>query len=465
MKKFTKIEMLPELFSGKKFKAVEWQDDNFVEVSNGQVVTDEGVNFDVMNADEAEWVLWVKPIKTGVISKEEALKALYEGKSVKAKDWTDEVIFVKDGQIMINGAKPFNIMTAEEKEWVIIEEEARGNEHEEIAELKSMIAKLLKNDEKEKEKDGRSVEVQESTTELLKAVYGVTTPKQIEKQFFDALDGANSTKDIEKTVCEYIPYCWIGGRTVGTTSVYYANMRNIIKKIGNENYRDLALSLFLPPKGFYEMVQSGITENKKEAIRDRNTFNPKFINELLAKLKTKILSDDFSDKPRQTDEAREKAYYYYSYLTVATGRRQTEILKTLEIKKAKKGFEFDGLLKKRESDESKIEAFALDDDFSFLTKLVKYVQEHIDAKSFTEKEINSKFNNPFNNALKRITGTNFTAKEWRDIYAEMMWYMNDAKTKSNIDKRDYKAKILGHENDGKLSATEHYDVWEAIDEE
>lgn len=463
MKKFTKVEMLPELFSGKKFKAVDWQDDNFIEVSNGQIVTNEGYSFDVMSAKEDEWVLWVKPIKTGVISKEEALRALYEGKSVKAKNWTDEVIFVKDGQIMINGAKPFNIMTAEEKEWVIIEEEARGNEHEEIAELKAMIAKLLKNDEKEK--DGRSVEVQESTTELLRAVYGVTTPKQIEKQFLDALDGANSTKDIEKTVCEYIPYCWIGGRTVGTTSVYYANMRNIIKKIENEIYRDLALSLFLPPKGFYEMVQSGITENKKEAIRDRNTFNPNFINELLAKLKTKILSDDFSDKPRQTDVARERAYYYYSYLTVATGRRQTEILKTLEIKKAKKGFEFDGLLKKRESDESKIEAFALDDDFAFLAKLVKYVQEHIDAKSFTEKEINSKFNNPFNNALKRITGTNFTAKEWRDIYAEMMWYMNDAKTKSNIDKRDYKAKILGHENDGKLSATEHYDVWEAIDEE
>lgn len=463
MKSFTKSEILPDLFSGKKFRAAGWKEEKYVEVLNGQIVTNDGDPFDVMGADSEEWFLWVRPIKTGVISKEEALKALYEGKSVKAKDWTDEVIFVKDGQIMINGAKPFNIMTAEEKEWIIVQEEARTSEHEEIAELKAMIAKLLKNDEKEK--DGRSVEVQESTTELLKTVYGVTTPKQIEKQFLDALDSANSTKDIEKTVCEYIPYCWIGGRTVGTTSVYYANMRNIIKKIENENYRDLALSLFLPPKGFYEMVQSGIVENKKEAIRDRNTFNPKFINELLAKLKTKILSDDFSDKPRQTEESRERAYYYYAYLTVATGRRQTEILKTLEIKKAKKGFEFNGLLKKRESDESKIEAFSLDDDFAFLAKLVKYVQEHIDAKSFTEKEINSKFNNPFNNALKRITGTNFTAKEWRDIYAEMMWYINDAKTKSNIDKRDYKAKILGHENDEKLSATEHYDVWEAIDEE
>lgn len=465
MKSLTKNEILPDLFSGKKFRSMDWEEERYIEVSNGQIVTNDGEPFDVMGADDEEWVLWVKPIKTGIVTKEEALKALYEGKKVKAKNWQDEVIFVKDGQIMINGTKPFNIMTADEKEWLIVEDaEAKTSEHEEIAELKAMVAELLKNSEKEKTVDGRNLEVQNETKNILKEVYGVSTPKEIEKQFKDALNGAKSSRDIEVAVCQYIPFCWIN-RTVNTTVAYYTNMRNIIKDIENEAHRDLGLALFLPPQGFYERAHDVVVANKKEALREKNTFSPKYINELLAKIKAKIVSDDFSDKPRQTDEQREKAYWSYAYLTIATGRRQVEILKTVSIVKNKREFFYDGISKKNEGDVTKIKAFALDDDFEFLTKLLNFIQTHIDSKNSTEKEINQKWNNSFNNALKRITGTSFTAKEWRDIYAEMMWYSNDAKTKSNIDKRDYKAQILGHESDGKLSPTEHYDVWEAVEDE
>lgn len=470
MKTLTKSQMLGDLFSGKKFHATEWEEDIYIVVDNGQVVTNDNESFNVMDAKEDEWVLWKKPKKKDdVISKEEALKALYEGKRVKATDWkNDEVLFVENGQIMANNAEPFNIMGAKEKEWIIVldEQESRDNNQDaEIAELKSMLQEVL-NAQNTPKMDGRSKEVQDSTNELLKSVYGVTTPKEIEKQFKDSLESANNSKDIEKTVCEYIPYCWIGGRTIGTTSVYYSNMRNVIKSIENETYRDTALSLFLPPQSLYESVQTQVSDNKKEVIRDKNVFDAKHIKSLIVSIKEKILSDDYSDKPRQTALEREKAYYAYSYLTIVTGRRQSEILKTLTLKRKNKksAYEYCGILKDHEEGKC-IKAYSLEEDFDFISDLTDYIQEHINAKDFTEKQINSKFNNSFNNALKRITGTSFTAKEYRDIYAEMMWIKSENHNDSSIDKRDYKAEILGHKYDGKLSATEHYDGWEAMDEE
>jgi len=462
MKTLTKSEMLSDLFTGGKFRASAWEEDTYIVVDSGQVVTNENEAFNVMDSKEDEWVLWKKPKKKdAIITKEEALRALYDGKRVKATEWENEVLFVKDGQIMVNGKEPFNIMRANEKEWMVVTDEVK-EELNELAELKAMVSELLKN----KNKDGRNNEVQSNTNELLKAVYGVAAPKEIEEQFKRQLENAKSTKDIEKVVCEYIPYCWIGGRTLGTTSVYYSNMRKVIKDIENETYRDTALSLFLPPQSLYESVQTKISDNKKEVIRDKNVFDAKHIKELIVSIKEKILEDDYNDKPRQTALEREKAYWAYSYLTIVTGRRQSEILKTLSVrrKNKKSNYEYCGILKDREEGKC-IKAFSLDDDFDFISDLVDYIQEHINAKDFTEKQINSKFNNSFNNALKRITGTHFTAKDFRDIYAEMLWIKNKSEKDSNIDKRDFKAEVLGHEYDGKLSATEHYDAWEAIDEE
>lgn len=471
MKTYTKDQLFGEIYLNEdvKFTSTQWEEDNFIMQQDGQIIDHEGNPFNLMTAEDTEWIVWVEPKptqNTPIITKKEALKALFSGERVKALEWDNKALEVKGGQILLNDKAPFNIMTAKEKDWVIIEEcKNTQNESQQIAELKAMLEKVLaQNSAKEaKHTDGRSTEAQANTTDTLKEVYGVSTPKEVQAQFKEKLENAHSTLDVEKAVCEYIPYCWIGNRTLGTTSVYYSNMRKVIEELKNEDHRERGLNLFVAPQSVYETVQAKITENKKEEIRNKNTFEKKYIEDLMKKIKDKILSDDFSDHPRQTDEEREKAYWAYAYLTIVTGRRQSEILKTLEIKKKNKVWQYCGIIKDREEGKC-IDAYALDEDFEFLSDLVDYIQSHLESDKFTKREINSKFNNPFNNALKhkRITGLAFNASDYRDIYAELLWLKEADKKGSQIDKRDFKAKVLGHKYDGKLSATEHYDGWEAV---
>jgi len=494
MKTYTKDQLFGEIYLNEdaKFTSTKWEEDKYITVQDGQIIDNEGNPFNLMTAKDNEWTIWEEPKQnTDTITKEEALKALYSGKRVKALEWDNKALEVKDGQILLNDKAPFNIMIAKEKDWVIIEEcqTKDTDSSKEIAELRAMLEKvLIQNGKKEtKHTDGRSAEAQANTTDILKDVYGVSTPKEVQSQFKEKLENAHSTIDIQKIVCEYIPYCWIGNRTLGTTSVYYSNMRKVIKELRNVDYRETGLNLFVAPQSVYETVQTNITEHKKEEIRNKNTFDLQYNKDLIISMKENISSDNIPITPRQT-EVREKAYWAYAYLTMVTGRRQTEILKSLEFKKEKGTWLYCGIKKDRE-DGKCIEAYALDEDFEFLSDLADYVQgfvkdeiyEKIESKLsketdskkkaalkkeleelyFTESEINSKFNGIFSNALKRITGTSNKASDWRDIWAEMLWLEKGEEEGSQIDKRDFKAKVLGHKYDGKLSATEHYDGWEA----
>jgi len=468
MKKLNKEKATKLLFGGKRIRAIDWDDNQFIEFKGGQVVTETGELFDIMKSKESEWVEWSEPVEKSdeVISREEALSALISGKKVRSKEWIASYLEFKDGQIVDEKGNLYDITKSDIEEWVIGEYEApsKDNASKEIAELKSWIKELLKSKEAEpKAKDSRDTGVQANSNEIIKAVYGVTTPKQVLELFKERLESAKNSRDIEKVVCEFIPYCWIGKGSINTVKNVYTSMRKVIKELENETYKDVALTLFLPPQALYEASQAKVDDNKKEQIRNKNTFNPKHIEKLLKEIKTKLENDDFEDKPRQTTIEREKAYWAYAYLTMVTGRRQAEILKTLSIVKKEDGWYYCGISKDRK-DGKCIKAYSLDDDYVFLNELLTYIQEHIGADKLTQREINSKFNNPFNNALKRITGTSFTAKEWREIYTEMLWLKNGGEG-SNIDKRDFRAEILGHEYDGKLSATEHYEGWEAVEDE
>jgi len=468
MKKLNKEKATKLLFGGKRIRAIDWDDNQFIEFKGGQVVTEAGELFDIMKSKENEWIEWSEPVEKSdeVISREEALSALISGKKVRSKEWIASYLEFKDGQIVDEKGNLYDITKSDIEEWVIGEYEApsKDNASKEIAELKSWIKELLKSKEAEpKAKDSRDTGVQANSNEIIKAVYGVTTPKQVLELFKERLESAKNSRDIEKVVCEFIPYCWIGKGSINTVKNVYTSMRKVIKELENETYKDVALTLFLPPQALYEASQAKVDDNKKEQIRNKNTFNPKHIEELLKEIKTKLENDDFEDKPRQTTIEREKAYWAYAYLTMVTGRRQAEILKTLSIVKKEDGWYYCGISKDRK-DGKCIKAYSLDDDYVFLNELLTYIQEHIGADKLTQREINSKFNNPFNNALKRITGTSFTAKEWREIYTEMLWLKNGGDG-SNIDKRDFRAEILGHEYDGKLSATEHYEGWEAVEDE
>jgi len=423
-------------------------------------------------------------------NKDDIVAKLYKGKKFRATTWKKtSFIHVVGGQIVDNDSQPFNLSGAKDDTWVAFKKKKKSantnqsaSNAEEIAELKKMIMTLTKDKtqaptktvavpkadntptDKHKSQNKNKVTNMGATSlqEILECTYGATSPKDIHAQFKERLEDAKSTRDIEKAVCEYIPFCWAGGRTPSTTTSYYSHMRNVIKKAKiNDNYRDTALALFLPTQRLYETVQGKVVENKKEEIRNKNTFNKEAIEEKIAFIRSTIEEDIYPDKAKRTDINRERAYWAYVYLTMVTGRRQSEILKTLIITPdAKRVWEYCGIIKDRE-DGKCIKAYSLDDDFEFLNNLTAFIQEHLETDKYTLREINAKFNSVFNNALKRITGMSYTASDWRDIYAEMMFIQEAKDDASHIDKRDFKGEVLGHEYNSNLSATEHYDGWEA----
>jgi len=204
-----------------------------------------------------------------------------------------------------------------------------------------------------------------------------------------------------------------------------------------------------------------IDDAKKAKIRDEESFEIEHMEAIIAKLREMIEGGDdaiMETKTRQQTLERAKAYVYATYLALTTGRRMIEILKTLRIEKRGSEWVYCGIAKDRSEDEKCIKAYALDNDFVFLSELLQYVQEHIKetgGENMTPTQINSKFNNPFNNAFKRLTGTGFTFKDSRDIFAELLWD-KEGKSGSWVDQRDFRAEVLGHEYDKSLSTPEHY---------
>ena len=257
-----------------------------------------------------------------------------------------------------------------------------------------------------------------------------------------------------------MPYCWIGGRTLGTTSVYYSELRKIVKEVGGD-FEEMSLALLVPPLGLYEASQAKVTASTKEKHIERDTYNIEYIKSIISKLKDSITTGNIQ-KTRQQTQERAITYVYATYLAFVTGRRQIEIIKTLKIVKKGNEWFYEGLAKKNE-DNISIKAYSLDNDFEKLAELLEYIQKTLGTQDMTKMQANSKFNNSFNNAFKKLTGTNFTFQDAREIYADILWSESDDNNSTWNSEQAFKAKVLGHSiSQDRLTATEHYMTKEAV---
>lgn len=310
--------------------------------------------------------------------------------------------------------------------------------------------------------------------ETVKIFYGVSSLKDVREQFKDELLNCNERKDVLRVITKYIPYCWMGGRKIKTVARYYADMRNVIKDV-NDEYQDLALELFSVPVDVYERIKKADTEKVLEKLDTQETFDliiientinilKKYINTAL-ELGTEATVEDYKNngvpiaKQQKVEQAR--AYLFASYLALTTGRRNTEILKNLELVKKKDGWYYKGVDKKGVPD-IEIKAVALDDDFKFLNSLLEQLRKDVKTDNLTNQEVNSKYNHIFNRSFKRITGLNYTFHDAREIYAEIAYIRYGKKKNTEREEQDYKADILGHEIDkDRLITTDHYRTMKA----
>ncbi len=447
--------------------------------------------------------------------KNTAIQKMMDGAKVRATKWEQgKYIYLNDSmQIVDNEGKPFNIKNCKEKSWELYKEPEISCDNKELV---GMIKKLLDEVNELKKainnKDNVDVDVdvdvgyiaesvadevvsavksslkdeikeavreedptnEFSSAEAIKIFYGVDSPGQVKEMFKDELLKCNDKRDVAKTVSKFIPFCWMGGRKIKTVARYYADMRNIIKEV-NDEYMEYALELFAVPKEAYERIKQIDTKKVLEKLESKETFDEKEIEMTMEQVKKWILKamelgDDVSIEewkaaglPMQKQQTveRARAYLYAIYLAYATGRRITEILKTLEIVKKEDGWYYKGIAKKGGND-SEIKAVALDDDFELLSKLLQQIRKDIDTKNMTNAQVNSKFNHIFNRALKNITGLKYTFHDLREIFAEMAYLKFGKKNGSDREKEDYISDILGHEiNKDRLVSANHYMTKEA----
>lgn len=417
--------------------------------------------------------------------KNTALTKLMGGDKVRAANW-DKNKFIsinKDGQIVDNNGKLYNIVTAKEKDWELYKEPVAkiSADNTQLVEMIKALTEQVQNLQdtvKKQEINIDSTDIADEVTnsidaavkqtikdnmpqeektheETVKIFYGVSSLKDVRDLFKEELLNSSSKRETMLTVTKFIPYCWMGGRKIKTVARYYADMRNVIKDVDDE-FRDLALELFSVPADVYDRIKKVDTEKVLENLEDKEVFDANQIQNIIGQLKAQIKNNDIPIAKQQTLE-QARAYLYASYLALVTGRRSVEILKSLEIiKKGDDEWIYKGISKKG-IEGSEIKAYALDDDFEFLAGLVKQLRADIDTTALKNTEVNSKYNHIFNRSFKKLTGTNYTFHDAREIYAELVYLKFGKKNGTDREEINFKSDVLGHEiNKDRLVTTEHY---------
>ena len=440
----TKNSAISRLFNGKseKLRATKWDKDRFIVANKeGVVVDNKGKNFNIMTATDKTWELYKEPTLTSTGDNTALIKMI--------KELTDEVKSLKE--------------TVNSQEAPTVEVESSVDSYDVADEVVNSVGNEIQKAIKE------NMPQEDKNEETVNLFYGVTKLDDIRELFKKELTNCKDKREVLKVITKFIPYCWMSGRKVNTAVRYYTDLRNVIKEVGG-NYQDMALELFIIPADVHERIKGINTKKTIAKLSDKETFDVKHIKSLIKSLKGWIdtsmkLGDDVTvddykahgipvAKQQKIEQAR--AYLYSTYIALVTGRRNTEILKSLEIVKEGGTWFYKGVAKKN-MDEAMIEAFSLDDDFETLQKIVSQIRKDIDTTGMTNKQVNIKYSHIFNRSFKRITGTNFTFHDAREIYAEIGYLEHGKDNGSDREEMDFKAEILGHEIDtDRLLSTEHY---------
>ena len=466
-----KVEALAKLMAGKKLTHKELVGDFIYMNDKGQVVNDKGTVFNLQLAPDDNWEIYEPKKEIETFDKTKALNELMNGKKVKAVSWNDNYIYIdKKGQIVDKEGKLFNFMATKENEWTFYVEKDEDIKNKALMEEIHRLTEMIENLSKQKNTQEAKNCISKTDREEMEQFFYGATGSEVKELFKAELESINDKNSLIKIITKYIPYCWMG-KKFSTALVYYTDMRNIIKEVLNDSsYLDIALDFFMVPSEVHEQIKNNKSKKVIEKINDRETFHFEDIQETINFLRKNIKKaielgreatvEDFQNAgipiAKQQTPAQARAYLFAAYLGFVTGRRMSEILKTLEIVKKEDGWYFKGLSKKGVGD-FEIPAVICDDDIEFVKTVLEWLREDLDTTNLSLREVNSKYNMVFNRSLKRITGTNYTFHDLREIYAELCYLKNGKIKGTEREELDYKAKVLGHEVDpDRLLATEHY---------
>jgi len=300
--------------------------------------------------------------------------------------------------------------------------------------------------------------------ELFKSVYGVESTKEILEVFradYREIKNIEGTKSesLQKAINIFQRYLLAITYLYKISSIHnnLQAFKKVIKEEGGE-LEEYTLKAFHFGGGkadkipsIYKLLSAKTTKKIEE--REVNEGNSDFevISEI-KRVKVKLENSSYSVASNQNPQ-QVRSYYLAYILGLSTGRRFTELLKTVTIHSLKSGLFFRGILKKDLTGSKQIEANIIHLSEEEVKGYLKELRTHLNAKlkatkkktltATTENEINSIFSKVYNNAVKRISSDqvpNFHELRHHYTITGTELFKRDGESE-----RETRYRILGHE--------------------
>jgi len=282
-------------------------------------------------------------------------------------------------------------------------------------------------------------------------IYGTSSAKEITEMYRDNIRRCRSKADVYAVAIEYLPYIWYERAAKTTVSKYY-DLMNVSKELGRKG--EWALEVLQPPKNFLVAINKQDHVQVVNNLQKRKEVDMVFFEEMFQLITEKLEHKDFYEEAynNQTPELIE-AYYKFVFLTMATGRRPVELLKTMSVTKHGKKITFHGLVKKRELEDAVLEHATI--IFTDYKTVKKYLSElrafFVDAKDMSHKDINNSYSGKTNAFLKKLfDDDSLSFKTIRAMYAAIAFEQSDKK----LPEDKFFQRVLGHKE--AKTAADHY---------
>ena len=297
----------------------------------------------------------------------------------------------------------------------------------------------------------RKKTVSEERQDIFMLMYGVKTMGSFNKRTqtatpnsvlekFEADYNRYKNKGINKVLELYREYSYAIFFMYSPSSIRnnLVAFRNVIKNNGGK-YQSNALEAFTIENVYAPITKESVEHKReqKEKIQkgENETIDPSVIEERIQAFKHELNTKSYSVGKNQKEE-QVRAYRIVAMLGMATGRRFTELLKTLDVSKRGKKITFKGLLKGNDKEiEGHIISLSYKEVKAFLEELRAFAQ----TEELSEQEVNAKYAKVFNNAMKRLGVTNVKATRHNYSIAGAKLFHREGETIE-----DTVTRILGH---------------------
>jgi len=242
----------------------------------------------------------------------------------------------------------------------------------------------------------------EQRAEIFKEIYGVSKQSDILEMFENDYNRFKN-KGFTKLQELYRDYSYAIFFMYSPSSIRnnLVKFKNVIKANGGK-YQANALEYFTVDN-VYAPIKRKDEDLKKELqekvrLGESKTIEPKILIDQILSLKKELDEKSYFVANNQTEE-QVRAYRILAMLGLATGRRFTELMKSLKISKHGKKVIFDGLLK---GNSEAIEGHLIALEYSEVKEYLKELRTFAKTKNMTEDEVNKKYARVFNNAMARL---------------------------------------------------------------